>query len=203
MLVVLCALSAGSGKTPSSRSLPLPVQVSNTASAPVPVALQGTASIGGTVTVANTAAQPLPVSGTVSVSNSSNTPLIVREPVRTPVNEARIIYIKDGLPAGTQVMYTVPAGKMLVITHTFVWGSIPVDQSLDTVDMRGLNMTIPIDYRYTSVSNGYRRFLGRNTADIYCPEGSQITINAFRSPNDVSIDVFAGIDGYLVDAPSS
>lgn len=153
--------------------------------------------------VGNTAANPLPVSGTVSVSNSNSNPLIVQEPVRTPVNEARVIHINDGLPASLQLMYTVPAGKTLVITHTFVWGAIPIDESIDTVDLRGINMTVPLDYRYTSVANGYRRYLGRNTGDIYCPAGAQLTINAFRSPNDGSIDVNVGIDGYLIDAPSS
>jgi hypothetical protein len=66
------------------------------------------------VNVVNT---PLPVTGTVSVSNLGDAPLPVRDvdnPARQPI-QANIIEVPPQIP--NPVLFTVPAGKRLVIEY--------------------------------------------------------------------------------------
>jgi hypothetical protein len=66
----LCSVQAAPPDVKPSPSTP--VQVMNDNSSPVPVTLQGTGTITGNVTVANTSANAVPVSGTVTVSGTPN-----------------------------------------------------------------------------------------------------------------------------------
>jgi len=78
-LALAVALLVGSTVSDSQAAPPdvkpspaTPVQVVNDSNAPVPVTLQGTGSITGSVTVSNTSANPVPVTGNVGITGTPN-----------------------------------------------------------------------------------------------------------------------------------
>jgi len=79
------------------------VKVINTPAEAVPVAVQGTPS----VTVGNAPSQPVPTRG-------------VDEPARQPVQRTGLLIFAAGDQIKEQTLYTVPAGKRLVIEEASV-----------------------------------------------------------------------------------
>ena len=89
------------GATPARAQTPsVPVRITNT---PVPVAVQGTPS----VLVGNTLAAPIPTR-------------CVNEPARQPVQRTELLIFAAGDTIKDQTLYTVPAGKRLVIEEASV-----------------------------------------------------------------------------------
>ena len=133
-LVILTALPAV-GQTK-------PVEVVNTAAKPVPTAAQGTTNVAGTVNVgnepsvnvANTPNVNVANTPSVTVGNDAATPVPVRDvdnPGRKPLckHEAVAFGVSDTLES-TGVMFTVPAGKLLVIEYVSVHAFMPAGQKI-------------------------------------------------------------------------
>jgi hypothetical protein len=167
---------------------------------------------GPSVTIASPL--PLPVTGTLSfaggsavtVNNPATSPVLVRDvdnPARQPVQA-------EGSCNGTlggclKTIYTVPAGKRLVIEYASMRANIPVGEVAellidtvvgDKVVRNGLPPTAP------SVA-----FLGFSAANmgqqvrLYADPGTIVNVEAFRSAsgNEASFDFT--ISGHLVDVP--
>ena len=93
------------------------VLVTNTTSEPVPTVAQGTTKVAGTVLIGNTAAAPALVRD-VNAASATHLGRKASEMVSlsgnfTPTGE---IFFMRTLPDGTSTPFTVPAGKVLIIT---------------------------------------------------------------------------------------
>jgi hypothetical protein len=177
---------------------------------------------GPDVRVINTQTNPVPVSvinfptgtNTVNVSSSTNAPLLVRDvdnPARQPaVRLADDVNVLVGETQAFKQMYTVPAGKRLVIefvsVRTFV---LPPGQKLfvevgvsDGQTTYDINLAPTLVGTFT-VGNGVQgdhSAISQQTR-LYANAGD--TVRAFVQKND---DVGAGqatitVMGYLVDVP--
>jgi len=185
-----------------------------------------TSPSGPDVRVVNTQTNPVPVSvinfpagtNTVNVSSSTNAPLLVRDvdnPARQPVVRlADDVNVPVGETTGRKQMYTVPAGKRLVIefvsVSTFV---LPPGQKLfvdvEVVDVSDGQTTYDINLAPTLVgtftvgaggNQGDRSAISQQTR-LYANAGD--TVRGFAQKNDA---VGAGqatitVMGYLVDVP--
>src|SRR4029079_8515917 len=93
------------------------VLVTNTTSEPVPTVAQGTTKVAGTITVGNTAAAPALVKD-VNAASATHLGRKASEMVSlsgnfTPTGE---IFFMRTMRDGTSTPFTVPAGKVLIIT---------------------------------------------------------------------------------------
>jgi hypothetical protein len=93
------------------------VLVTNTTSEPVPTVAQGTTKVAGTVLIGNTATAPALVRD-VNAASATHLGRKASEMVSlsgnfTPTGE---IFFMRTLPDGTSTPFTVPAGKVLIIT---------------------------------------------------------------------------------------
>ena len=117
-LIVLLGLVAFALFAPTSAYSQEKVFVVNSTSEPVPTVAQGTTKVTGTVTLGNTAAAPALVRD-VNASSATH----VGRKASEIVNLSGLIDLTSGqiffgrtLPDGTQASFTIPAGKVLVIT---------------------------------------------------------------------------------------
>src|SRR5678816_931526 len=93
------------------------VIVTNTTSEPVPTIAQGTTKVAGTVTVGNTAAAPALVRD-VNAASATHLGRKASEMVSLSgnFNATGEIFFLRTLPDGTSTPFTIPAGKVLIIT---------------------------------------------------------------------------------------
>lgn len=178
------------------------------------VAASSTATRSPEVTVANTPAQPVPVTVIspnpvpVTVISPNPVPVAVMSPVRSPFQQNVSVSIPAGIPSNT-VSFAVPAGFRLVIEY--VSGSVRVsDKELVRVNVStsasgaSANHTIP--------NNVYRRDFEEPTSDdfivtygqslkLYADPGSTVFVTATRSENaEITPTFFAlALSGYLVE----
>jgi hypothetical protein len=178
---------------------------------------------GPDVTVINTQTNPVPVSvinfptgtNTVNVSSSTNAPLLVRDvdnPARQPVVRlADDVNVLVGETQAFKQMYTVPAGKRLVIefvsVRTFVLPpgqtfsvEVGVSDGQTTYDIN-LAPTLVGTFTVGTGGNKVARSAISQQTRVYANAGD--TIRAFAQKGD---DVGAGqanitVMGYLVDVP--
>jgi hypothetical protein len=158
------------------------------------------------VTVVNTGARPVPVTGTVSVSNLGSNP--VPEPFQTAVTKPL-----PGQPGGG---YTVPAGRRLVIEY--VSAEVLAAPGCVTAPRITLNTTVgavPVSHYFYpedtgTVSDpgaGVERAYGLSKpTKVYADPGTQVTIDIRTSSSPLCSLLNAGLDGlhvsgYLVDVP--
>jgi hypothetical protein len=93
------------------------VIVSNSTSEPVPTVAQGTTKVAGTILVGNTAAAPALVRD-VNAASATHVGRKASELVSLSgnFNNAGEIFFMRTLPDGTSTSFTVPAGKVFIIT---------------------------------------------------------------------------------------
>ena len=93
------------------------VIVSNSTSEPVPTVAQGTTKVSGTILVGNTAAAPALVKD-VNAASATHLGRKASEMVSLSgnFNAAGEIFFMRTLPDGTSTPFTIPAGKVLIIT---------------------------------------------------------------------------------------
>ena len=93
------------------------VLVTNTTSEPVPTVAQGTTKVAGTILVGNTAAAPALVRD-VNAASATHLGRKASEMVSLSglFNATGEIFFMRTLPDGTATSFTVPAGKVLIIT---------------------------------------------------------------------------------------
>jgi len=93
------------------------VLVTNTTSEPVPTVAQGTTKVAGTILVGNTAAAPALVRD-VNAASATHLGRKASEMVSLSGlfnNNGEIFFLRT-LPDGTSAAFTIPAGKVLIIT---------------------------------------------------------------------------------------
>jgi hypothetical protein len=93
------------------------VLVTNTTSEPVPTVAQGTTKVAGTILVGNTAAAPALVRD-VNAASATHLGRKASEMVSLSGlfnNNGEIFFLRT-LPDGTSTSFTIPAGKVLIIT---------------------------------------------------------------------------------------
>ena len=129
----LLSPSAGRGQEGSLVGPTKPVEIVNTASNPVPTLAQGVTQVAGSVSVANTPgvnvlntpnvnvanALTLDPASTVQIANEASDPVPVtvqNQPARQPVQATGSLPEADAAD-NPIVLYTVPAGKRLVIEY--------------------------------------------------------------------------------------
>lgn len=93
------------------------VIVTNSTSEPVPTVAQGTTKVSGTILVGNTAAAPALVRD-VNAASATHLGRKASELVSLSgnFNNTGEIFFMRTLPDGTQTSFTIPAGKVLIIT---------------------------------------------------------------------------------------
>lgn len=116
-LVVLLALVAFALFAPASTYSQDKVLVTNTTSEPVPTVAQGTTKVAGTILVGNTAAAPALVRD-VNAASATHLGRKASEIVSLSglFNANNEIFFMRTLPDGTVASFTVPSGKVLIIT---------------------------------------------------------------------------------------
>lgn len=181
-----------------------------------------TSPSGPDVRVVNTQTNPVPVSvinfpagtNTVNVSSSTNAPLLVRDvdnPARQPVVRlADDVNLIVGESQAFKQMYTVPAGKRLVIEFVSVRTFVGPGQNLfvsvgvsDGQNFYDINLAPTLVGTFTvgtGGNQGDRSAISQQTR-FYANAGE--TVRAFAQKND---DLGAGqatitVMGYLVDVP--
>lgn len=116
-LIATLALVAFALFAPASAYSQDKVIVTNTTSEPVPTVAQGTTKVAGTITVGNTASAPALVRD-VNAASATHVGRKASELVSLNGlfnNNGEIFFLRT-LPDGTSTSFTVPAGKVFIIT---------------------------------------------------------------------------------------
>ena len=116
-LTALLGLAAFAIFAPAAAYSQDKVFVTNTTSEPVPTVAQGTTKVAGTILVGNTAAAPALVRD-VNASSATHLGRKASEMVSLNglFNNSGEIFFLRTLPDGTSSTFTIPAGKVLIIT---------------------------------------------------------------------------------------
>jgi hypothetical protein len=218
MLVTIVLLATGWGSAAASALLN--VVVTNTASNPVPVTPTGTVPVHeqGTanVNVTGTPSVALASSGnTVKIDGAGSGPLQTKaadNPAFQPISAS--CEIIDSLNGFGCDLYTVPAGKELVVTTVSVNGLFP--GSSDTLAhvfiARKINgdttpaFFIPVSFHGAASCAGCIStdvyFSGGTATQFYADPGTtMVGVGGLQSGNE-NIEAGFDIEGYLVNLPS-
>ena len=156
------------------------------------------------VNVVNT---PLPVTGTVTVGNLGDSPLPVRDvdnPARQPV-QARAncsVTIETGcLPT----IYTVPAGKRLVIEYASMDANVPAGELAQlAIATRTGGETVEHAFPLTPPSVAFSAGRAANVGQqvrLYADPGTSVVVTGSRSGFGSPASFIFTISGHLVDVP--
>lgn len=117
LLIALLGLTAFSLFAPITAYSQEKVIVTNSTTEPVPTVAQGTTKVAGTVTIGNTAAAPALVRD-VNASSATHVGRKASEMVNLSglFNSSGEIFFLRTLPDGNATSFTIPAGKVLIIT---------------------------------------------------------------------------------------
>jgi hypothetical protein len=124
--------------------------------------------------------------------------------VATPdlIQRLGFIHIDAGDDTGLASLFTVPAGKRLIIVY--------VNAEVDTapgahVLLRLDSPQFAIDHFLTltdqGVLNGVQRFVGGEVVNYFYRPGDEVFGDLLRGPNTNAANAQVGFTGYLVDAP--
>ncbi len=154
LLVALLALAAFALFTPAPAYSQEKVIVTNTTSEPVPTVAQGTTKVTGTVQIGNTAASPVLVRD-VNASSATHLGRKASEIVNLSgisLLTGEITFLRT-LPDGKASEFTIPAGKVLVITDVNWQVASGNPGSVSRLSLRIDNLANPIFIRnvYESV----------------------------------------------------
>ncbi len=177
---------------------PSHVLVINDAAHAVPVALGGPITVAGTVPVAIGA--PVAIAGTVLTAAANNP---------TPVSRIGILSVAAGGREDRQTIYTVPAGKRLVIeSETAVvqtTGGVKAQVSVQAFNVSGGGLYYAM---LPQVDRGWwdgqgEMFEGSLAVPMFADGGQPVQARVWLNTDTVGGTARAevGFSGYLVDAP--
>ena len=177
------------------------VLVVNTTSEPMPTVAQGTTKIAGTVLLGNTAAAPALVRD-VSASSATHLGRKASEMVSLSglFNANGEIFFMRTLPDGTATTFTIPAGKVLIITDvnwqidfgnpgTVVRLSLRIENLANPSLIRNVHNSV-----LTLNSAGVNGLNERMAAGIVISSAAKITAN-LNAPSGALVGLF--LIGYL------
>jgi len=199
IIVILSALSLGAGgKRAATRSQPMQVNVVNSTTSPVNTKAIGTTAVSGTVGVSGTVA----VSGSVNVGNTQ--PIAVKndDSDREPVNVSALMSQGSGTAGSNQVVYTVPAGKMLVLQAESFQGQVQAGQqiSIGRLDLNPFGL-VALNYDEKGSIGSSEWFGGVSSATYYLSAGTIVSLAVSRSASDGNAEYRISLSGYLVPMP--
>ena len=157
------------------------------------------------VKVINTPEQPVPVTGTVSVSNLGGSPLPVQDvdsPGRQPVT-AEGSCSDSGC---TDTVYTVPAGKRLVVEYASITATIPPGKVArwrlftNNAGQQGAELNFPLT-QPPAIFGALSQSTAGQQVRLYAEAGSDVRMNGTTSDNATPSTYIFSISGYLVDVP--
>jgi hypothetical protein len=151
------------------------------------------------VVVTNTPTSPVPVQeqGTVTVSSADN-------PALQPVE------VTHGGPTSTGgpgLLYTVPAGKELVVDQVSASSQQPIDAPVPAALMYVnsgpdtlFRTNVPVAQSWSNLTENF--FVGSEQTQFYAPPGSNLVCNLGFSSVGPTIIAYCSFAGHLVDLPS-
>lgn len=170
-----------------------------------------------TVTVVNTASNPVPVTGSVTVgnavipvevSNADPIPVSVSSgPAVQPIHDTVSSSLEDGEFGVFKIAYTVPAGKRLVIEFISFQSRIPIGQRPEPF---GLNTKVggetgfyvfPVSFAFEDTNIGLDTYVASSPTRIYCDPGQSLIFRLGRTANDGTASAFFTFSGYLENVP--
>lgn len=202
--LVYAAVILSPTRAPAPQSPPsAPVTVVNTTANPVPVIQQGPVTLNGTpnVNIANTP--------NVNVANTAASPVLVRS---VDSGSAEPVEASVAFPSGrgTSViagsLYTVPAGKRLVVEHVSAVCSVRTGTRLEYASIGTLPAgnggpalyLIPVLTGPSSL--GGDSFVISQAVKFYVSAGEQLYVAAYETTVTDGVGTFS-FTGYLVNAP--
>lgn len=209
--LVLFAPETGFSQGEEPVGPPKPVKIINTETEPVPV--KGSVAVTGNVNLApgtkvgieGTANVNL-VDKSVIVANTEAAPVQVRDIYRklsTPIHGGgNVQIIFDEPQAQSSVVYTVPAGKRLVIE--FIAADLLLDGSVEDADVLittqtgGVGISFPI--ALLPKNEAHTRFAFTGMTKIYADAGTNVTVTLLIFDEATAINYTAlRFSGYLED----
>jgi len=138
------------------------VLVTNTISEPVPTVAQGTTKVAGTVVIGNSAAAPALVRD-VNASSATHLGRKASEMVSLSglFNNSGEIFFMRTLPDGTATSFTIPAGKVLIITDVNWQISAGTPGTVSRLNLRIENLANP-----ALIRNVYDSVITLNSAGV-------------------------------------
>lgn len=196
---VLTAASFGTGhaKAAPPNSSSSNVIVTNTTAQPVPTAPQGTTQVAGTVGLSNGTA--------VGINNNSANPVpvidVASDLTKTPVGTEEGFDV-TGNSGATRQLFTVPAGKLLVIQTEYVFATLPTGQNLlgAQLDMVNSGLGVMLNFEARGDNGIDACFSGQSNGIIYVKAGDTVNASCGRSLGAGTASFDVGFQGYLVDA---
>jgi hypothetical protein len=160
------------------------VLVTNSTSEPVPTVAQGTTKVAGTILVGNTAAAPALVRD-VNASSATHLGRKASEMVSLNglFNASGEIFFMRTLPDGTATTFTIPAGKVLIITDVNWMIEAGNPGTITRLNLRVENLANSALFRnvfdstLTLNSAGFNVSNERLTAGIVVSSAAKITAN--------------------------
>jgi hypothetical protein len=163
------------------------------------------------VIVKNTTSNPVPVKAvgttSVKVTNPVTAPVWTRDvnEARQPVQHTCSLNLNPGTRFGECELYTVPAGKRLVIEYVSGDGYVPVDQHLVAVRVYTTvgfsTISHAVNPKWQGHAAPYSYYTVGELTRIYADAGFKITVQALRSDPDQWGIWSASLSGYLVNVP--
>ncbi len=188
----------------------------------MPAAAAPRASTDKDVRVINTPAEPVPVVGnvgvvgtpTVGLSPSANTvniamptsPLPVQVTEVAPRQPVQVFKHVEPLPFDLeQPIYTVPAGKRLVVEYVSTYMVIPVGSGAFaniTTEVGGTTARhyLPMTEQTTYDAGTTEVSVGQQLTRLYADPGTTVVYEVHRNTGSLNTETEISFSGYLVDA---
>lgn len=207
------ALAQGGNPKP-----PQEVRVVNTTSESVPVSVQGTPDVtvsslpavqlSGTPTVNVGSVTTLPaveIDGTASVSVTNTTPIPVTfASSREPIDRIHSLTFPDGQIGGGDNVYSVPAGRMLVIERFFVTAVFD-EGTISSAELTRVNGDLarfPVLMQHQGTDSiGKEHYVGSIEGPFFFPAGSTVQGSYLRTGTGNTVMQWS-FTGYLEIAPT-
>jgi hypothetical protein len=181
-LIALLGLAAFAIFAPARAYSQDKVLVTNSTSEPVPTVAQGTTKVAGTILVGNTAAAPALVRD-VNASSATHLGRKASEMVSLNglFNNSGEIFFLRTLPDGTSSTFTIPAGKVLIITDVNWMIEAGNPGTITRLNLRVENLANPslfrnvFDSTLTLNSAGFNVSNERLTSGIVVSSAAKVT----------------------------
>ena len=142
----------------------------------------------------------------VKVVNPASAPVLTTDAPIQLIQREVILSFSSSLGVITdQLLYTVPAGKKLIIENASVLGEIQQNQRLVLVSMSTtinsitIEHPLPIQQRDNYAAAGQAFALANIPLRLYATAGTAIKVSAIRDTTGLSASVRVAFSGYLVN----
>ena len=179
LLIALLGLAAFAIFAPAPAYSQEKVIVTNTTSEPVPTVAQGTTKVAGTVSIGNTAANPALVRD-VNAQSLTHVGRKASEIVSLSglFNNSGEIFFMRTLPDGTSSTFTIPAGKVLIITDVNWMIEAGNPGTVERLNLRVENLANPALFRNVFDSTLTLNSAGMNVSNERLTAGIVVSSNA-------------------------